>query len=63
MEEKKIDWSQYRRVFENEEVARQHGMPQNVKEANPTFFERKQEQENRSGFSGGVWGGRQDRSR
>ena len=63
MAERKIDWSHYRRVVENEEIARQHGMPQSVREKNPTFFERKNEQEGRSSFSGGVWGGRQDRSR
>lgn len=63
MDEKKIDWSKYRRTVENEEIARQHGMPQGEREKRPTFTERKNEQENSSNWSGGVWGGRQDRSR
>ena len=32
-------------------------------ERRPTFFQKQQEQEGRSNWSGGVWGGRQDRSR
>jgi len=63
MDEKKIDFSRYRRTAESEEVARQQVRPQNEQERHPTFFEKKQEQENRSNWSGGVWGGRQDRSR
>jgi hypothetical protein len=63
MEDKKIDWSQYRRIAGNEEVARHKGMPQSEREKHPTYFERKTEQEGRSNFSGGVFGGRVDRSR
>jgi len=63
MDNEKIDWTQYRRKFENEDIARSQGMPQSVREKNPTFFERKQEQENRSTWSGAVFGGRQERSR
>jgi hypothetical protein len=63
MEDKKIDWSQYRRVAENEEVARHKGMPQSVREKHPSFFQKQQEQEGRSNWSGGVFGGRVDRSR
>jgi hypothetical protein len=63
MEEKKIDWSQYRRIYENGDIARSMGMPQNEREKNLTAYERKSEQEGRSNWSGGVWGGRVDRSR
>ena len=63
MEKEKIDWSQYRRVMENEDIARSLGKPQAERERNPTFFERKAEQEGRSSMAGGVWAGRLDRSR
>jgi uncharacterized cupin superfamily protein len=68
VEEKKIDFSRYRRTAENNEVERaqnpqQQLRPQSEIERHPTFFQRKQEQEARSNWSGGVWGGRQDRSR
>jgi hypothetical protein len=62
MEERKIDWSKYRRTVGNEELAR-HGMSQSEKERHPTFFQRKQEQEGRSNWSGGVFGGRVSQSR
>ncbi len=63
MEDKKIDWSKYRRTAESDELARHQGMPQSAREKHPTFFERKTEQEGRSTWSGGVFGGRVDRSR
>ena len=63
MQEKKIDWTQYRSKAGNEEIARQQGMPQSEREKNPTFFERKNEQEGRSNWSGGVFGGRVGHSR
>lgn len=63
MEDKKIDWSQYRRVAENDEIAREKGMPQSSREKHVSFFERKNEQEQKSTWSGGVFGGRVDRSR
>jgi hypothetical protein len=59
----KIDFSRYRRTAENEEVARQQGLPQSEQEKRPTFFQRQQEQEGKSTWSGGVFGGRVDRSR
>jgi hypothetical protein len=64
MEDKKIDFSRYRRTAENDEVERlQNPRPQNEVERRPTFFQKQQEQEGRSNWSGGVWGGRLDRSR
>jgi hypothetical protein len=68
MEDKKIDFSRYRRGAENDEVEwaqkpQQQLRPQTEIERHPTFFQKKQEQEGRSNWSGGVWGGRQDRSR
>jgi hypothetical protein len=61
MEERKIDWSKYRRTVENDEIDRQQKIPPSKKE--PTFFQRKQEQEGRSNWSGGVFGGRVNHSR
>ena len=68
MAEKKIDFSRYRRMAESDEVERQQNPRQNLGpqieiERRPTFFQKQQEQEGRSNWSGGVWGGRQDRSR
>jgi hypothetical protein len=63
MEDKKIDWSQYRRVAENEETARHKAISQSAREQHPSFFQKRQEQEGRSSWSGGVFGGRVDRSR
>jgi hypothetical protein len=68
MAEKAIDFSRYRRMAESDEVERQQNprqqlRPQNDQERHPTFFQKQQEQEGRSNWSGGVWGGRQDRSR
>jgi hypothetical protein len=68
MDEKKIDFSHYRRAAENDEVERlqnprQHLRPQSEIERQPTYFQRRQEEEGRSNWSGGIWGGRQDRSR
>src|SRR5262249_41272680 len=37
--------------------------PQAERERNPSSFERRQEQEGKSNWSGGVWAGRVDRSR
>ena len=68
MSEKTIDFSRYRRNAENDEVERlqnpRHQLrPQHEQERHPTSFQRQQEQEGRSNWSGGIWGGRQDRSR
>jgi hypothetical protein len=41
---------------ENTEVARQQDQPQ--RERNPPYFQRQQEKEGRSEWSGGSWGGR-----
>jgi hypothetical protein len=65
MDEKKIDFARYRRMAESE-VERQQGptpqlRPQAEIERHPTFFQRQKEQE--STLSGGVFGGRVDRSR
>jgi hypothetical protein len=61
-----IDFSRYRRTAESE-VERQGPDPQLRPRAdierNPTFFQRQQEQEGKSTWSGGVFGGRVDRSR
>jgi len=52
------------RAAENSEVARQQATrPQPEIDKNPSYFQRRQEQENKSTWSGGVWGGRVDRSR
>ena len=66
--EKEIDFSRFTRAAENSEVARQHEPRQQLRpqaeiERNPTYFQKRQEQENKSNWSGGVWGGRVDRSR
>jgi hypothetical protein len=63
MENKKIDFSRYRRPVEIDEFERQltstlHIRGQDEIERHPTFFRRQQEQEGRSNWSGGVWGGR-----
>ena len=66
--EKEIDFSRFTRAAENSEVARQQEPRQQLRpqaeiERNPTYFQKRQEQENKSNWSGGVWGGRVDRSR
>jgi hypothetical protein len=68
MAEKAIDFSRYRRMAESDEVERQQNpspqlRPQSEQERRPTFFQRQQEQEGKSTWSGGVFGGRVDRSR
>jgi hypothetical protein len=67
MDEKKIDFRRYRRTAESDEVERQQNpqqlRPQNEIERRPTFFQKQQEQEGKSTWSGGVFGGRVDRSR
>lgn len=68
MGDKTIDFSRYRPRTENDEIERQQNpaqqlRPQSEIERRPTFFQRRQEQEGHSNWSGGVWGGRQDRSR
>jgi len=59
--ERQIDFSRFTRTAENSEVARQQ-QPQ-PQPRQPVFFQQKQEQENRSNWSGGIWAGRVDRSR
>jgi hypothetical protein len=68
MDDKKIDFARYRRSAENDQVERQQDprqqlRPQSEIERHPTFFQRTAESEGRSNFSGGVFGGRVDRSR
>jgi hypothetical protein len=67
MEKNIIDFSRYRQraedAIEHTHDPCQHLRPQNEIERHPTFFQRRQEQEGRSNWSGGVWGGRQDHSR
>jgi hypothetical protein len=68
MEDKKIDFSRYRRSAESDEVERaQHPQqqlrPQAEIERHPTFFQKRQEQDGHSNWSGGIWGGRVDRSK
>ena len=68
MDDKKIDFARYRRSAENDQVERQQDprqqlRPQNEQERHPTFFQRMAKSEGRSNFSGGVFGGRVDRSR
>jgi len=63
MSEKRIDFSRYRRLHGNDEFERKlspalHVRAQDEIERAPSFFQRQQEQEGRSNWSGGVWGGR-----
>jgi hypothetical protein len=63
MADKRIDFSRYIRSAENDEFERRlnpalHVRAQNEIERHPTFFRRQQEQEGRSNWSGGIWGGR-----
>ena len=52
------------RAAENHEVARQQETRQQPEiEKNPSYHQRRAEVENHSNWSGGVWGGRVDRSR
>jgi len=68
MAEKTVDFSRFTRGAESSEVARQQEPRQQLQsraeiERNPTYYQVRQEQENKSNWSGGVWGGRVDRSR
>src|ERR1700723_1052762 len=68
MAEKTVDFSRFTRTAETSEVARQQEPRQQLRsqaeiERNPTSYQRQQEQEGKSNWSGGVWGGRVDRSR
>jgi hypothetical protein len=63
MSNKKIDFSLYRRSQGNDEHERKlnpalHVRAQDEIERAPSFFQRQQEQEGRSNWSGGAWGGR-----
>jgi hypothetical protein len=63
---RQIDFSRFTRAAETPEIAREiqpQLRPQAERERNPTYFERRQEQEGKSVWSGGVWAGRVDRSR
>jgi hypothetical protein len=68
MENKKIDFSLYRRSAESSDIERAQNpqpqlRPQSEVERHPTFFQRQKEQSAQSNWSGGIWGGRVDRSR
>jgi hypothetical protein len=68
MAENTVDFSRFTRAAETAEVARQQEPRQQLRsqaeiERNPTYYQIRQEQENKSNWSGGVWGGRVDRSR
>ena len=68
MAEKTIDFSRFTRAAESDDVARQQEPRQQLRsqadiERNPTYYQKRQEQENNASWSGGVWGGRVDRSR
>lgn len=62
---RRIDFSRFTqsRAPEHEDGPIQHLRPQAEKEARPSTYQRKQEQEGRSNWTGGVWAGRVDRSR
>lgn len=62
MDQVKIDFSQYTGSHENSEVARQLNPPQQIRpqseiERAPTYFQRSQERDGRSEWSGGSMGG------
>jgi hypothetical protein len=62
---KTIDFSRFTRS-ETPDIAREiqpQLRPQAERERNPSTFERRQEQEGKSNWTGGVWAGRVDRSR
>jgi hypothetical protein len=66
--ERQINFSRFTRSAESDEVARQQEPRQQLRaqadiERSPTYFQKRQEQENKSNWSGGIWGGRVDRSR
>jgi hypothetical protein len=66
--ERQINFSRFTRAAERDEVARQQEPRQQLRsqaeiERNPAYFRVQLEKEGRSNFSGGVWGGRVDRSR
>jgi hypothetical protein len=66
--ERQIDFSRFTRTAENDQVAQQQNPRQQLRsqaeiERNPTYYQKQAEVENRSSWSGGVWGGRVDRSR
>jgi hypothetical protein len=68
MEERQINLSRFTRVAENNETARQQQPQQQLRpqaeiERNPSWFQVRAENEGRSNWSGGVFGGRVDRSR
>ena len=64
--EKQIDFSRFTRSAETPDIAREREpqlRPQAEIERNPTTFQRRQEQEGKSNWTGGVFAGRVDRSR
>jgi hypothetical protein len=65
--EKQIDFSRFTKLVEDDEHQRRlnpylHVRQQTEIERHPTFFQISQEQEGRSNWSGGAWGGRGGRS-
>jgi hypothetical protein len=67
MAEKTIDFSRFTRSADEPEVSRQGPAPQlraRIEiERSPTYHQVRAERENYSNWSGGVFGGRVDRSR
>jgi hypothetical protein len=66
MAERQIDFSRFTRSVPLPDIAREiqpQLRPQAERERNPSSFERRQEQEGKSNWTGGVWAGRVDRSR
>jgi hypothetical protein len=66
--ERQINFSRFTRAAENDEGTRQQEPRQQLRaqaeiERNPSYYQVQREREGYSNFSGGVWGGRVDRSR